>query len=146
MKKQKFQTKFGKNLDMNGDTYRLRSRVMELVREAKDLLGGDMPRVSVRIMDSGQGGALGAGRMGRNVIWIDADTVGENRLRHVVYHELCHALWAVEHDPDCPLMRPQVGPEDYCGKEQCQKLFKKYAEANGRGTFDGDRGAVSLAA
>lgn len=116
------------NRIMSKETYKLRRQVMNLIYEAKGLFP-EMNRVEIRITDCDKKKVLGSARMGRKVIWIPARTIdcnGYEVLRHVVYHELCHALWGVEHDENCGLMHPIVNKP--LSKYECQKIFLKYAQ------------------
>jgi hypothetical protein len=123
----KYETNLLKNKEMSGDTYKLRRQVMELIYEAKELLNGNMPRITIRIAEhNGQSNALGVGRMGKNIIWIEEKTLKMEYLREVVYHELCHAIWAINHNEECPLMSSTVGKKPL-KKSEVQKLFLKYA-------------------
>lgn len=86
-----------------------------------------MDRVDVRITDCHREEVLGTARMNDKIIWIPAKTLNSPYLREVVYHELCHALWGIEHNNDCPLMGPAVAKKALTKKE-CQVIFKKYAQ------------------
>lgn len=98
------------NLEMNDDTYELRSRVMSFIYEAKEVV--DLPRIDVRITEPTED-VRGAGRMGENIIWVGADVarnMSDKNLRTTVYHELCHAVGAVGHQKGCPLMGTSSQP------------------------------------
>jgi predicted SprT family Zn-dependent metalloprotease len=118
---------------MNNETYQLRRKVMNLIYEAREVIGKqNMPRITIRICENSGRGSLGVARMGQNIVWINERTVtGDYKgyLREVVYHELCHALWAVEHDENCKLMCSTAGQRKPLTKAQCQRIFKKYWEA-----------------
>lgn len=117
-----------KNKESGAETYALRRRVMALIYEIKELV--DIPRVEVRITDD-HASVLGMGTMGpsrgRSWIWITerAITASEFDLRSIVYHEVLHAVYGVEHDESCPLMKPTHTP---LSKAQAQKHFMKYAK------------------
>ncbi len=112
------------NRAMNNDTYKLRRAVMVYVYEAKRLLGGNMPRVDVRITDPKDSRELGAAYMRGNSIFIPANTVVRNDLRAIVFHELLHAVYGTQHVNKCPLMNPSVMNPTH---GQVTKLFLKYA-------------------
>ena len=92
------------NRAMNDSTYTLRRRVLGHVYEAKKLTGGKMPRVDIRITDCTRERVLGQARMGDCVVWIPASSVGRADLRHIVFHELLHAVYGLGHCEGCPLM------------------------------------------
>jgi len=111
---------------MNPATYALRRAVMQYVYEAKHLLGGNMPRVDVRITDAHDSNVLGAAYMKGNSIFIPANTVVRPDLRDIVFHELCHAVFGTEHVNGCPLMNPSVMKASH---KEVTQLFLKYANA-----------------
>lgn len=118
---------YHKNRDMNPETYALRRQVMEILYEAREVIGKEnMPRVDIRITDT-ERHVLGTARMNDCMVWIPAATCGRSKevLREVVYHELCHALWGVEHDEKCKLMCAYLNKKPL-SKAQCQRIFKKY--------------------
>jgi hypothetical protein len=106
-----------KNLTMNPETYRLRRQVIDLIYEAKALV--PIPRVTVRITENDQR-LLGQAKMKDNTIWITERAVTTRNIRTIVYHELLHAVFGVEHDADSPLMGPTYNPMD---KESCQREY-----------------------
>lgn len=118
-------TKLVRNKKMNDETYALRREAMKFVYEAKELVGGELPRITVRIAEK-HNKTLGVGRMGQNIIWITDEAITNKRfdLRTLVFHELLHAVYAVDHDESCPLMKSVHTP---LTKSQAQKLFKKWA-------------------
>lgn len=116
-----------KNLDMNPETYKLRRQVIELIYEVNDLLRKNnlpvMPRVDVRITER-HPDFLGEARFSRPVIWISEKAVKERNLRMVVYHELLHTIYGVQHDENNILMRKAYTD---LSKERCQEEFLNYA-------------------
>ena len=119
-----------RNLKMDKEVYALRRRVMGFVYEAKALLGGNMPRVEIRITECTEPRVLGSARMGDCVIWIPAAKMKQRtdlQLRRTVLHEILHAVYAQEHVPGCKLMGPTAQP---CSKREQDRLFLKYANAN----------------
>lgn len=118
------------NKAMNPKTYQLRSQVMKYIYEAKELLKHHniaMPRITVRITDD-HDFILGMGRMGKNIIWISQRAVESNRfdLRSIVFHEILHAVFNINHDNSCPLMKPVHSP---LPKAQAHQLFLKWANS-----------------
>lgn len=112
----KMKTKEFNNYKMNDEVYQLRRKVIELIYEAKKTIK-DLPRVEVRIGESANcKHTLGIAQMKACKIWITEKAIGRGTdyLRHVVYHELAHAVYGAEHDTKCPLMAPTINkPSDY---------------------------------
>lgn len=111
------------NLEMNDDTYELRSRVMSFIYEAKEVV--DLPRIDVRITKPTEG-LRGEAHMGNDTIWIGANIVREmsdRNLRTTVYHELLHAVLAIPHRTDCPIMK---SPSESLPKQMADKILKQY--------------------
>lgn len=119
-------TKTLKNKKMNSEVFELKKQVMKMIYEAKKL--ANLPRITVRITENNDG-ILGLARMGQNIIWIP-ERMFERKyklyLREIVYHELCHAVWGIEHINSCPLMSPCIG-EMPMTREQCDIIFRRYA-------------------
>lgn len=113
------------NRKMNNGTYNLRREVMTYVYEAKNLLKGKMPRISVRITDSDCPDILGVAYMGGNSIFIPANTSQRADLRTVVFHEILHAVFSVEHVKGCPLMDAIHTP---LTQAKAARIFKSYAK------------------
>jgi hypothetical protein len=113
-----------KNKDMNNEVYALRRRVMNFIYEAREL--AEMPRVEVRITDNHER-ILGQARMSGNIIWITerAVTYSDFDLRTIVFHELLHAVFGVEHDEGCKLMKAIHEP---LTKSEVHKLFKGWVK------------------
>lgn len=133
-KSTKFTTTLLKNKEMNDNTYALRRKVIELIYEAKELVP-TLPRVDVRICHTDKTGSciLGVGRMKQNVIWIAEESISSDwvNLRHVVFHELLHAVYGIKHDEKCPLMKAQhhLG----LNKAECHKHFMKWVKKSTKG-------------
>ena len=121
------QTKLMNNRRMNDAVYQLRHQVMNVIYQARRV--AELPRVDVRIGDSTDGTLLGVARMGANIIWIDSSMIEQrpDQVLQVVLHELCHAVWSVDHDEDCPLMCSVIRdiPDD-----RAWNVFKQYAIKN----------------
>ena len=109
------------NRRMSDSTYTLRRKVMGYVYEAKAV--ADFPRVDVRITDSDQGRILGVARMGDLIIWIPASSTGRSDLRHIVFHEIVHAVKAQGHVIGCPLMSACISSTT---REQQDTAFRHY--------------------
>ena len=121
-------TKILKNKKMNSEVFELRKQVMKMIYEVKQVVG-NLPRITVRITEN-KDNIMGLARMGQNIIWIpERMFIGESKryLREVVYHEICHAVWGIEHRPLCPLMRPAIGSRPLT-KEQCDIIIRRYAQ------------------
>jgi len=124
-------SRWGEARDMSPETYKLRRAVMKLIYDAKALHGGSMARVELRITDLSEEGEkrhiLGSALMGKRIVYIPASTVVDAKLRQVVYHELLHALYGVEHDESCPLMTSCFAYD--MSREEADGLFRKYIGA-----------------
>ena len=113
-----------KNLDMNKDTYKLRREVMKYVYDAKKL-DKNMPRIDVRITEDIPT-TLGSSRVNKKIIWIPK-RIAKNKdynLRHVVYHEILHSAYGIDHHIKCPLMKPSLRKKEKLSKEKLDSLFK----------------------
>ena len=126
----RFTAKGYTNRAMNTECYTLRSVVMGFIYEAKESV--ILPRVDVRITDKEAGEeALGMARMGHNIIWIEANTLKDycpDAIRHIVFHELCHAVGSTPHMSTCKLMGPTIGNKkgSHCTKEEAHKALRKH--------------------
>ena len=121
-------TKKIKNFKMNDEVYKLRRQVIELIYEAKR--GGlNLPRISVRVGEqtAKHKNILGCAKMNGNQMWITKEAIdlGMDTLRNVVFHEIAHAVFNVDHDEKCPLMAKEL-PNTMLNKEDCLKHLIKY--------------------
>ena len=120
-------SKLVKNKKMNNEVFKLRQKVMDIIYDLKKDL--DLPRITVRITDN-NGAILGVGTMNEKVaIWITdlAFSYSYKKLYHVVAHEIGHAVYKLEHDEDCPLMKATVNKG--ISKKKILEVLKK-AERN----------------
>ena len=119
-------TKKIKNNKMNDRTYVLRRKVIDILYEARDH-GIKLPRINVRIGNPTEGhkNVLGVG--GRLNIWITEKAIdrGYNYLLHVTLHELCHAVFDLDHDENCKLMASSIGTP--CDAREAWAIFKRYS-------------------
>ena len=113
------------NREMNSDTYRLRRQVMSFIYEAKRLLNGNLPRINIRITDVHDHRVLGEAAMSDNKIWIPASTVDRSDLRSIVFHEILHASFGIEHVDGCLLMDPIV---QHPSRKVTDELFLQYSK------------------
>jgi len=116
-----------KNFKMNDEVYKLRRQVIELIYEAKR--GGvNLPRIAVRIGEqkAKHKNVLGIATMNGNQMWITKDAIdlGLDVLRNVVFHEIGHAVFNLEHNNKCPLMESRQNT--VLNKEDCLKHLIKY--------------------
>lgn len=118
-----------KNLKMNDDVFAMRRRVIGFLYEAKKLYP-EMPRVEVRITEGKELAdnkvLLGMASLRVKHISITKDAIGydNDKLRHVVFHELVHTLFHVLHNEKCPLMCATV--KKPATKTQAENVFKKH--------------------
>ena len=131
-RKDNMNTKYIKNDKMNKDTYKLRSRVMELIYEALDY-GIKLPRINVRIGQPTKGNENTLGVGGQKWIWITRNAMNKSTdkalstdyLRHVVFHEIGHAVFNLPHDEKCPLMASTLSSP--CTRTQALEILKGYS-------------------
>jgi len=118
------------NLKMDDEVYKLRRETMKYIYEAKQLC--NLPRITIRIIDKpNDKHTLGLARMNDNIIWIPKDTI-KNKwdLRFIVYHEILHAVFGIEHNKNCPLMNGIV-PNKKMSKKELDKIFIKIVKKSG---------------
>jgi len=125
------------NRKMNQDTYKLRREVMSHIYAAKKLcaeINVALPRIDVRITDVKEGceRVLGTARLNDNIVWIPASTVARDDLRQVVFHEILHACYGVEHDKHCPLMSPCIKKLADFLPTSPEKVFLQYVKRNNK--------------
>ncbi len=89
---------------------------------------GNLPRIEVRIVDRGCVTWCGYAYLKSNCIFIKEHTCNykPDALRHVVLHEIVHAVTGFRHDEACPLMKAKHDPRHPQSKESAYKNFKKY--------------------
>ena len=111
------------NKPMNDETYKLRRKVIDIIYSFKREI--DLPRVTVRITDNNCR-ILGMG--GGGTIWITEKALGktEGYLRHVVAHEIGHAIFGLSHDESSSVMTATVN------KAATEAQIKKFLVKNGR--------------
>ena len=119
-----------KNFKMNDDVYSQRSKVMDILYQARDF-GIKLPRINVRIGTATEKfkNVLGVGGM-RN-IWITEKAIskGYAYLLHVVLHELCHSVYNLPHNEKCELMSSKLGKP--CSIANAWTIFKNYSKMKG---------------
>jgi hypothetical protein len=118
------------NKKMNEGVYKQRREVIDLIYKAKRLLqsvGIEMPRIDVRITAVEPNViSIGVAQMNGNYIWIPEKSLGKSWLYQVVLHELCHAIWGIEHNTKCKLMHPSLQSD--LTIETAEQLFITYAK------------------
>jgi hypothetical protein len=118
------------NKRMNEDVYKQRREVIDLIYKAKNLLrsvGIEMPRIDVRITTKQpEVTAIGVAQMNGNYIWIPENSLGKSWLYQVVLHELCHAIWGVDHNKKCKLMHTNLQSD--LTVEMAEQIFVEYAK------------------
>ena len=113
---------------MNDEVYKLRTKVINLIREAKEEIT-NLPRIEVRIGEARNHNVLGVAKLSKKQIWITKRAVdmSQDALRNIVFHEIVHAVTGFGHDDRCPLMKPTL--DGYLlNKKQCMEYLKKYLE------------------
>ena len=136
---------YAKNRESSDETHELRRTVMKYIYDAKNLvkreLGYDQPRVNMRVVDWSpervilQNALACATGYGTGVILIPAATIAgskwERHLKSIVYHEILHATYCVEHDESSPLMHPIITKKPLEGKE-LDNWFIKHVKESGK--------------
>tara|TARA_Y100000004_G_C8864932_1_gene390717 strand:+ start:42 stop:479 length:438 start_codon:yes stop_codon:yes gene_type:complete len=117
------------NYKMDKEVYKKRRQVIDLIYDAKNY-GIELPRIEVRIGKAKKGHehVLGVGRMSKRIIWITENALNRNTdyLRHVVYHEIGHAVFGLNHREDCPLMSSEL--DKPVTRKQALSILKEYAQ------------------
>lgn len=134
---------FARERDMNPETYALRRQIIDIVYRAKNLLrkklNYDLPRQTVRIIDvdptvflayEGKyipNHLLGCATLGGNDIYIPAETLSsEYDVLEIVYHELLHSAFCIDHDPKSIIMSPYgVRKGKYSPEQLDDELIKE---------------------
>jgi len=122
MSKKNMSCGYAKNKKMNSDVYKKRREVIKYIYEAKKLLGDAFRRIDVRITEKMPNNYLGVGRNNHDIIWIPETTVIEyngSKLRHIVFHEIAHTLFAARHHRKSYLMHPSLPA--VCNDEKMDK-------------------------
>lgn len=110
------------NRDDNAFTHTLELRVRHLISDAERLYGSPFPPITVIIThDSPE--AYGMALLEGGIIWISERVVMS---RAVVYHELLHALFGLDHVKGCPLLDSHIDPD--LDRDICDTLFIQYTE------------------
>ena len=110
------------NRDNNSLTHSLELRVERIIRDAERLYGYSFPPVTVIIThDSPE--AYGVALMEGGIIWISERATNS---RAVIYHELLHALFGLDHVKGCPLLDSHIDSD--LDRDICDALFLQYTE------------------
>ena len=99
-----------KILNMTPELFKFRKRIIKLLYEAREVLGTELPRIKVRIVEFTKENTLGMCFIDKDYITISLKMApeSENVLRQVVWHELAHAYFKAPHKAGCPLMNPSL--------------------------------------
>lgn len=119
-KNKKFNSNKLVNKEMDEKTFILRKKAMSFIYEAKKLVPS-LPRIELRITHDHEV-TLAMGRMNKNIIWVSDRAINQKEfdLRTIVFHEILHAAFGVEHDESCPLMKSIHAP---LSKNEAERLF-----------------------
>lgn len=113
---------------MNQETYKLRRKVIDIIYKLKQHL--NLPRIEVRITED-HPTYLGMGTMDSSrTIWIvqKACQFNEANLLHLVAHEIGHAVFKLDHDDNCPLMKQGLSMTRPASMETIIKVLSKSLE------------------
>lgn len=114
------------NKKMNPEVYAMRRKVIEIIYELKKHL--DLPRIEVRITDNPEDTVIGMGTMCEaTTIWIveRATEFPYESLRHLVGHEIGHAVFKLDHSDKCPLMKQGLSMVKPASLETIVKVLSK---------------------
>ena len=112
--------------DNEMNIFEQRKRVMKHIYEARQLLGGDLPRIDVKILEL-KPDQLGFGYKNTIEISHECRHWREDVLRLVVWHELAHAWFSSPHDEDCLLMRSRTDTSAYYKREKLEAALLRVA-------------------
>jgi len=113
------------DLTMNDKVFAMRRKVMGILYHIKTFYP-DMPRIEIRIV---QNNGLVLGRASHKAFHISImeRCIDKPYFPEVVYHELVHTCFKVEHDESCRLMKSQIDPKDrILSQNELDNLFKMY--------------------
>jgi hypothetical protein len=117
------------NKKMNDEVYVLRRRVINFIYKIKEYV--EIPRIEVRITDNHHS-VLGRATLKGNVLWITeriASHASSYAFNVIVAHEILHAVFGVEHDDTCPVMKAIHDSDDKrLTDEDIIKIFISYAK------------------
>lgn len=118
-----------KVLPMSDALFRQRRRVINMLYSARAVIGRELPRIKVRIVEFNKGSTLGLCMIDQDYITVSSECVtwDDTLLRHVVWHELCHAYFNAQHNEKCPLMRPTVTTGE--PEEVLVKVLERFSKA-----------------
>lgn len=122
-----------KNKEMNQAVYAQRRKVMEIIYELKKYL--ELPRIEVRITENPQDNVIGMGTMCEAVtIWITerATEFPYESLRHLVAHEIGHAVFKLNHSGKCPLMKQGLSRVSPASLETIVSVLSKASKRRAR--------------
>lgn len=119
-------------LKMDSDLFTQRKRVIKMVHEARSVLGMDLPWIKVRIVSYEEANILGVCTYNKDYVTISEKLKDwdDNYLRHVVWHELCHAYFTTRHDESCILMRAVLTKPGT--KAELIKALKKHSKIHNK--------------
>lgn len=95
---------------MGSETYQLRRNVINIIYGIKRM-GYNIPRIEVRIVQKKEStNIMGYAYLNQNIVHIDQywAEANQDRLVHLVLHEIVHAVTGFGHDDDCYLMNPII--------------------------------------
>lgn len=117
------------NKTMDSDCYKLRRMVIDELYQFKTIV--KLPRIEVRICETSHNGILGVARLGTRQIWVPENCLKRSRaiLRHVICHELGHAILKLGHDDNCIIMKPTVSDRDCATNYQIETFLLSHFEA-----------------
>jgi len=116
---------------MNPEVYKQKQQIIKIIYEMKKIVP-DLPRINVRVTNPSlvRPSLLGQAGMGKElIIWIPDTALTNENLRHIIYHEVLHTAFKVEHSTEDPVMSSRYvkgGAEEAVLKDRL-KFYAKQA-------------------
>ena len=126
--RKRFKAKDHTLYETTSEIFEFRRKIINLIYEAKKVIGFPLPRVDVRVVEYDKRSVLGRSH-GNLFITISYNKHKDeplNYLRATVWHELCHAWFNAEHVLSCPLMAP-IASLNTPTKKKLETALKKVA-------------------
>lgn len=117
-----------KRVELSDDVFAQRRKIMELIYEAREIIGGDLPYIKIQIVEYiNETDTLGTCYLNKDHVVISKECAKWSKpiLRWVVWHELGHAYFNARHDEECPLMKPRISLSDTPQKAVLARVLKR---------------------
>lgn len=119
---------------MTPEVYKHERRpIIDIIYEMKRIVP-NLPRINVRVTDPSQvkPSLLGQAGMGKElIIWIPDTAISTANLRHIIYHEVIHTVFKVEHNEEDPVMKHCTDSRTPTAEAILKDRLKFYAKQAG---------------